>query len=105
MKITDFGITTELDSTCAQANSFVGTLTYMSPERIEGGGYTFSSDIWSFGLSLMACALGRFPIDTEGGYWGMLQASIADRFLTDLTLEHNSNTNMEGMQQASSAVI
>jgi|TARA_B110000208_G_C11763358_1_gene427725 serine/threonine protein kinase len=54
--------------------SFVGTLMYMSPERIAGGKYGYESDIWSMGLSIMTCALGRFPIDCKSGYWGLLQA-------------------------------
>lgn len=28
--------------------------------------YSYESDIWSFGLSVMCCALGRFPIATSG---------------------------------------
>lgn len=47
-------------------------MTYMSPERIAGKGYSFASDIWSFGLTLLTTALGRFPLDTSGGYWGLL---------------------------------
>mmetsp|Transcript_15172 Transcript_15172/g.38498 ORF Transcript_15172/g.38498 Transcript_15172/m.38498 type:complete len:142 (+) Transcript_15172:430-855(+) len=33
----------------------------MSPERISGEKYGYDSDIWSLGLSLVECALGRFP--------------------------------------------
>ena len=39
----------------------VGTVTYMSPERIRGEKYSFDSDIWSLGLTLVECAIGRFP--------------------------------------------
>ena len=28
--------------------------------------------MWSFGLSLLTVALGRYPLQTEGGYWGLL---------------------------------
>lgn len=28
--------------------------------------YGLASDVWSFGLSIMSCALGRFPIQSEG---------------------------------------
>lgn len=41
--------------------SWVGTVTYMSPERIKGDSYSFDSDLWSLGLTLVECALGRFP--------------------------------------------
>lgn len=35
VKVSDFGIVKELESTADKANTFVGTLTYMSPERIK----------------------------------------------------------------------
>ncbi len=33
----------------------------MSPERIKGDKYGYSSDILSFGLTLLECAIGEFP--------------------------------------------
>jgi serine/threonine protein kinase len=56
----------------AAAQTFVGTLTYMSPERINGGEYGYSSDIWSLGLTILTTAMGKLPIDTEGGYWSVM---------------------------------
>ncbi len=90
----------EMESTAAMAQTFVGTLTYMSPERIAGEvcvlmaptvptsvpipvpGQTFAvspalhlrapqpynanSDVWSFGMSILTCALGKFPLDASG---------------------------------------
>ncbi|GFY98478.1 MAP kinase kinase 2 [Actinidia rufa] len=61
VKITDFGVSAVLASTSGHANTFVGTYNYMSPERISGGKYGYRSDIWSFGLVLLECALGYFP--------------------------------------------
>ena len=58
-------------------NSFVGTVTYMSPERITGAKYSFPSDVWSLGLTLLAVCWGRYPLNAEGGYWGLMKA-IAD---------------------------
>jgi serine/threonine protein kinase len=60
-----------------RAHTFVGTATYMSPERIDGREYSYPSDIWAFGLSLLTVSLGKMPIDTKGGYWSILQ-SIRD---------------------------
>jgi serine/threonine protein kinase len=60
-----------------RAQTFVGTATYMAPERIDGREYGYPSDIWSFGLSLLTIALGKLPIDTQGGYWTILH-SIRD---------------------------
>ncbi|KAJ7527943.1 hypothetical protein O6H91_16G077000 [Diphasiastrum complanatum] len=70
VKIADFGVSTELASTFAQCNSFVGTCAYFSPERfdpdVNGGKYDCSADIWSLGLTLLECALGYFPCLKEG---------------------------------------
>lgn len=55
-----------------RASTFVGTVTYMSPERINGDEYSYSSDVWSLGMMLLATALGRLPFETNKGYWGVL---------------------------------
>ena len=34
----------------------------MAPERITGGNYSITSDIWSLGMSLLEVANGCFPI-------------------------------------------
>ena len=36
VKVSDFGIVKEMGTAQSMANTFVGTLTYMSPERISG---------------------------------------------------------------------
>ncbi|CDO71481.1 hypothetical protein BN946_scf184909.g75 [Trametes cinnabarina] len=64
IKICDFGVSGELINSIA--DTFVGTSTYMSPERIQGAQYTVKSDVWSLGISLIELALGRFPFaDSE----------------------------------------
>ncbi|KAF9262953.1 Pkinase-domain-containing protein [Marasmius fiardii PR-910] len=59
IKICDFGVSGELINSIA--DTFVGTSTYMSPERIQGAQYTVKSDVWSLGISLIELALGHFP--------------------------------------------
>ncbi|KAL4971567.1 kinase-like domain-containing protein [Aspergillus desertorum] len=62
IKLCDFGVATETVNSIA--DTFVGTSTYMAPERIQGGAYTVRSDVWSVGLTVMELAVGRFPFDT-----------------------------------------
>ena len=57
-----------------RAHTFVGTVTYMSPERINGDSYSFSSDVWSMGMMLLTTALGKLPLETKNGYWGVLHS-------------------------------
>ncbi|KAI1081362.1 MAP kinase [Whalleya microplaca] len=59
IKLCDFGVSGELVNSIA--DTFVGTSTYMAPERIQGEKYTVKSDVWSFGLSIMEMAIGKFP--------------------------------------------
>ena len=60
IKICDFGVAGQLID--SMANSFVGTRSYMSPERLQGTHYSVQSDVWSLGLSLVEMAIGMYPI-------------------------------------------
>ncbi|CAG5105125.1 Oidioi.mRNA.OKI2018_I69.chr1.g1856.t1.cds [Oikopleura dioica] len=60
IKLCDFGVSGQLVNSIVQ--SFVGTRSYMSPERIIADHqYGVSSDIWSLGLSLMELGYGTHP--------------------------------------------
>ncbi|KAI9809150.1 MAG: hypothetical protein M1825_002440 [Sarcosagium campestre] len=63
IKLCDFGVSGELVNSIA--DTFVGTSTYMAPERIQGAKYSVKSDVWSAGLTLMELAIGRFPFDSS----------------------------------------
>ncbi|KXT08367.1 hypothetical protein AC579_1051 [Pseudocercospora musae] len=67
IKLCDFGVSSELENSVA--DTFVGTGTYMAPERIQGSPYSVKSDVWSVGLTLMELAIGKFPfsVSTEDG--------------------------------------
>lgn len=60
IKICDFGVSGQLID--SMANTFVGTRSYMSPERLQGSQYSVASDLWSLGLSLLEVSLGIYPI-------------------------------------------
>ncbi|XP_071794001.1 dual specificity mitogen-activated protein kinase kinase 1-like [Asterias amurensis] len=60
IKMCDFGVSGQLID--SMANSFVGTRSYMSPERLQGIHYSVQSDIWSMGLSIVEMSIGRYPI-------------------------------------------
>ncbi|KAF2673267.1 kinase-like protein [Microthyrium microscopicum] len=63
IKLCDFGVSSELEGSVA--DTFVGTGTYMAPERIQGAQYTVKSDVWSVGLTLMELAIGKFPLHSD----------------------------------------
>ena len=72
--------------------SFKGSLRYMSPERVERKPYGRAADVWSLGVTLCECALGRYPFDEQdGGVLGLAlvisQASETGEGILDRALE------------------
>eukprot|EP00603_Paraphysomonas_imperforata_P008927 CAMPEP_0114424216 /NCGR_PEP_ID=MMETSP0103-20121206/6573_1 /TAXON_ID=37642 ORGANISM="Paraphysomonas imperforata, Strain PA2" /NCGR_SAMPLE_ID=MMETSP0103 /ASSEMBLY_ACC=CAM_ASM_000201 /LENGTH=326 /DNA_ID=CAMNT_0001592949 /DNA_START=159 /DNA_END=1136 /DNA_ORIENTATION=- len=76
VKVTDFGVSAELQNSIAMCGTFVGTFKYMSPERIKNQPYSYQSDIWSFGLVLMECATGRYPFQQHSNCIDMAQTIL-----------------------------
>lgn len=73
MKLTDFGITKQIDGEESLAGTFVGTLNYMSPERMEGERYSYAGDVWSLGIVLIELATGQYPYKETTGFLEMLE--------------------------------
>ncbi|KAE9621248.1 hypothetical protein Lal_00023671 [Lupinus albus] len=82
VKIADFGVGRILNQTMDPCNSAVGTIAYMSPERINtdinNGQYdAYAGDIWSFGVSILEFYMGRFPFAVgRQGDWASLMCAI-----------------------------
>ncbi|KAG8341853.1 Protein tyrosine kinase Protein kinase domain [Trypanosoma vivax] len=60
VKIGDFGVS-KLVQTLDVSSTYVGTMYFMAPERLEQTAYSFSSDIWSLGLTMIATVTGKNP--------------------------------------------
>lgn len=90
IKICDFGVSGNLVASIAKTN--IGCQSYMAPERISSGGiaqaganpgggtYSVQSDIWSLGLTIIECALGRYPYppETYNNIFSQLSVSSID---------------------------
>lgn len=82
VKIADFGVSRILAQTMDPCNSSVGTIAYMSPERIntdlnQGQYDGYAGDIWSLGVSILEFYLGRFPFAVgRQGDWASLMCAI-----------------------------
>ena len=63
IKLADFGTSKKVALTNEFVNSGVGTVRYFSFERLAAKSYTQDADLWSFGLTLLQCVLGKYPID------------------------------------------
>lgn len=78
IKIADFGASRHVPSVGGAhraAGSADGTCAYMSPERLDPEGFSaaspsgaadLSSDVWSLGVVLLECHMGRFPLLAVG---------------------------------------
>ncbi|EDW00316.1 dual specificity mitogen-activated protein kinase kinase dSOR1 isoform X1 [Drosophila grimshawi] len=86
IKICDFGVSGQLID--SMANSFVGTRSYMSPERLQGTHYSVQSDIWSLGLSLVEMAIGMYPIPPP-------EASALETIFAENANEDGSQATLE----------
>lgn len=75
-KLSDFGLARALDAGVSRVGTFVGTVAYMSPERLEGSKYTYASDVWALGVSMMECLLGRYPFDRPQNYFDYIDATM-----------------------------
>mmetsp|Transcript_54886 Transcript_54886/g.130317 ORF Transcript_54886/g.130317 Transcript_54886/m.130317 type:complete len:369 (+) Transcript_54886:33-1139(+) len=60
-KISDFGMSKELSNTLSAGQTWVGTSSYMSPERVGGQDYTFNADVWGLGILVFECCTGKPP--------------------------------------------
>eukprot|EP01084_Bolivina_argentea_P305754 528223_1 len=61
VKLGDFGIVRELSDEADLAQTMVGTIRYMSPERLAGQPYGSPGDIWSFGIFMLEMATRSLP--------------------------------------------
>ncbi len=104
VKICDFGVSGNLVASIAKTN--IGCQSYMAPERISGGGmaqaganpgggtYSVQSDIWSLGLSIIECAMGRYPYPPETYNNIFSQLSVSNLQSCNQTL--NANQKKQG---------
>lgn len=61
VKLSDFGISRELEDSQAMVSTSVGTFRYMSAERLLGEEYNASSDIWSVAVMIIELWTKRYP--------------------------------------------
>jgi serine/threonine protein kinase len=96
VKITDFGVSRgQRSSDPASVHTFVGSISYMSPERLEGKSYGYECDIWSLGITLCELVTGYHPFQEEFGpdaqqltFWDLLQRVLngaSDQHATPLS--------------------
>lgn len=86
VKLSDFGISKELDNSIAMSNTSVGSYRYMSPERLKGEKYDAAGDVWSVGITIIELWEKRYPFlhvaDTPISLLGELEHVNFSRLLS-----------------------
>ena len=90
VKITDFGVSSRQSAHDSSMHTFIGSMGYMSPERLDAkGGHSFPADIWSLALTVIEALTGIHPyrkyakddalvMQTPVGYWNVCAAVAED---------------------------
>lgn len=79
VKLSDFGISKDIDNTNAAAATQVGTNLYFSPERATGDEYSYNSDSWSLGVVIYELATGTNPFSSASkSFPALFQALCED---------------------------
>lgn len=67
VKLTDFGVSTQLSSNFSRRNTTVGTPYWMAPEVIlnNNGGHSYKADIWSLGCCVYELFTGKPPLQNH----------------------------------------
>ncbi|GMI23827.1 hypothetical protein TeGR_g10903 [Tetraparma gracilis] len=72
-KLSDFGLARSVEEDpLTEATSYVGTQNFMSPERLYGGSYTCTSDVWSAGMTIYTALLGGYPLSQSLKFWDLV---------------------------------
>uniref|UniRef100_A0A6U6DI80 mitogen-activated protein kinase kinase n=2 Tax=Guillardia theta TaxID=55529 RepID=A0A6U6DI80_GUITH len=58
-KLGDFGMSKELSNTLSAGQTWVGTSSYMSPERVSGLDYSYNADVWGLGILVYESCSGQ----------------------------------------------
>jgi serine/threonine protein kinase len=69
IKVGDLGLATKLESADEKRKTICGTPNYIAPEVIQGDratrGHSFEVDIWSMGVIMFTCLVGKPPYEAK----------------------------------------
>ena len=80
IKMIDFGVAKKLDKDVYKTFTVCGTPQFMAPEVILGKGYSFSCDVWSFGIVFYELVCGILPFGSNMTNQADVLRSVEENF-------------------------
>merc|ERR1719242_1955808 len=65
VKIGDFGLATQHQTSLSSASTLCGTPNYIAPEVLKKQGHSYEADIWALGCMMFAMLVGTPPFETK----------------------------------------
>jgi serine/threonine-protein kinase len=99
VKVTDFGFSRLLDSASIRLtlhNRVVGTPLYMSPEQIEGGDVSYSTDVFSLGIVLYFLVTGVPPFSGDSAM-GVMKKILECDYMRPRKINRKVPKKLEGI--------
>ena len=56
-----------------QADSFLGTVSFMNSDRVKGIKYSWEADYWGLGITVILAVTGIHPYDVTNGLWILMK--------------------------------
>eukprot|EP00978_Attheya_sp_CCMP212_P007793 scaffold18143_cov49-Attheya_sp.AAC.2 len=104
IKVGDLGLATRLETSDEKRKTICGTPNYIAPEVIEGDkekrGHSFEVDIWSMGVIIFTCLVGKPPYeskDVKATYQRILANDY--KFPSEVQISHQAKDLISSMLQ------
>lgn len=78
-KITDFGLATPAEDCSGAEAKLCGTPNYLAPEVCQRRGYSFASDVWSFGVCLYTLCHGQVPFHVQAAGGRLVPEEVREK--------------------------
>lgn len=93
LKFIDFGLSKRIDS---QTYTVCGTPHYLAPEILLGKGYSYSADLYSFGVVLYEMLVGIPPLDGDN-HAELFQKIVHDKVKYPSDLDRRAKKLLKGL--------